>query len=122
MMKKYLASFIMSVCFAAVQGQTLFTEGFNSYPVGNFGTDFTGTVPNPGGWYTLDNNPPHFPGSDNADYQIVSEPGRGNILFLGKTNRIPVNKFYVRSEEHTSELQSRPHLVCRLLLEKKNKY
>src|SRR3989442_11442292 len=26
---------------------------------------------------------------------------------------------YWRSEEHTSELQSRPHLVCRLLLEKK---
>src|SRR5690554_7188721 len=26
----------------------------------------------------------------------------------------------LRSEEHTSELQSRPHLVCRLLLEKKN--
>src|SRR3712207_8143229 len=29
-------------------------------------------------------------------------------------------KFY-RSEEHTSELQSRQYLVCRLLLEKKNK-
>src|SRR2546429_6703325 len=29
--------------------------------------------------------------------------------------------FLVRSEEHTSELQSRLHLVCRLLLEKKNK-
>src|SRR5690554_7175139 len=28
----------------------------------------------------------------------------------------PLNE---RSEEHTSELQSRPHLVCRLLLEKK---
>src|SRR2546429_9758733 len=27
-----------------------------------------------------------------------------------------------RSEEHTSELQSRLHLVCRLLLEKKKKY
>src|SRR5690606_41438415 len=27
-----------------------------------------------------------------------------------------------RSEEHTSELQSRENLVCRLLLEKKNKY
>src|SRR5690554_6984785 len=26
---------------------------------------------------------------------------------------------HLRSEEHTSELQSRPHLVCRLLLEKK---
>src|SRR3989442_10730918 len=31
-----------------------------------------------------------------------------------------VSKFTAaRSEEHTSELQSRPHLVCRLLLEKK---
>src|SRR5690554_3096125 len=28
---------------------------------------------------------------------------------------------FQRSEEHTSELQSRPHLVCRLLLEKKKK-
>src|SRR5690554_7345464 len=33
----------------------------------------------------------------------------------------PSGYYYVvtRSEEHTSELQSRPHLVCRLLLEKK---
>src|SRR5687768_18366147 len=30
--------------------------------------------------------------------------------------------FCPRSEEHTSELQSRLHLVCRLLLEKKNTY
>src|SRR5690554_7738959 len=30
-------------------------------------------------------------------------------------------KGWLRSEEHTSELQSRPHLVCRLLLEKKKK-
>src|SRR5690554_7369619 len=29
-----------------------------------------------------------------------------------------IGKVHVRSEEHTSELQSRPHLVCRLLLEK----
>src|SRR3989442_11144417 len=28
--------------------------------------------------------------------------------------------FHWRSEEHTSELQSRPHLLCRLLLEIKN--
>src|SRR5437660_4240729 len=31
------------------------------------------------------------------------------------------NKRVMRSEEHTSELQSRGHLVCRLLLEKKKK-
>src|SRR5207253_10017127 len=30
-------------------------------------------------------------------------------------------RFHRRSEEHTSELQSRGHLVCRLLLEKKKK-
>src|SRR3712207_7319048 len=30
--------------------------------------------------------------------------------------------FVTRSEEHTSELQSRQYLVCRLLLEKKKKY
>src|SRR3989442_3051743 len=31
-------------------------------------------------------------------------------------------KGHARSEEHTSELQSRPHLVCRLLLEKKKTF
>src|SRR3712207_6952983 len=31
-------------------------------------------------------------------------------------------EFALRSEEHTSELQSRPYLACRLLLEKKNPY
>src|SRR6266498_5934155 len=32
-----------------------------------------------------------------------------------------LRRAHPRSEEHTSELQSRPHLVCRLLLEKKKK-
>src|SRR5690625_6325110 len=32
----------------------------------------------------------------------------------------PLRATWGRSEEHTSELQSRGHLVCRLLLEKKN--
>src|SRR2546422_2393031 len=32
-----------------------------------------------------------------------------------------LTKYELRSEEHTSELQSRLHLVCRLLLEKKKK-
>src|SRR2546422_6935019 len=36
-----------------------------------------------------------------------------------RRHRCPVQP-RVRSEEHTSELQSRLHLVCRLLLEKKN--
>src|SRR5690625_2325568 len=37
------------------------------------------------------------------------------------TSKLPSDVLTVRSEEHTSELQSRGHLVCRLLLEKKNK-
>src|SRR2546422_6131261 len=36
-------------------------------------------------------------------------------------NSLRANFLYGRSEEHTSELQSRLHLVCRLLLEKKKK-
>src|SRR5690554_7661894 len=49
-----------------------------------------------------------------------------DVLNPDVTNKVPVLKKQkavidcaVRSEEHTSELQSRPHLVCRLLLEKK---
>src|SRR5690554_4495451 len=38
---------------------------------------------------------------------------------IGVPHNIPVFLGVSRSEEHTSELQSRPHLVCRLLLEKK---
>src|SRR5690554_7035140 len=38
-----------------------------------------------------------------------------------KANTAFAQVFDERSEEHTSELQSRPHLVCRLLLEKKKK-
>src|SRR3712207_7152479 len=37
----------------------------------------------------------------------------------GSVGDIYVNSFVKRSEEHTSELQSRQYLVCRLLLEKK---
>src|SRR3989442_5333444 len=44
-----------------------------------------------------------------------------DISFLGE-QLIPERSGSSRSEEHTSELQSRPHLVCRLLLEKKKEY
>src|SRR3989442_2031129 len=41
----------------------------------------------------------------------------GRPVVATNTSGLPLND--LRSEEHTSELQSRPHLVCRLLLEKK---
>src|SRR2546422_2160293 len=46
-----------------------------------------------------------------ADRPVVDRAG------LGNEGHRPLGN---RSEEHTSELQSRLHLVCRLLLEKKN--
>src|SRR2546430_5570601 len=56
-----------------------------------------------------------------AGVQVVNEPGKvrrfGKIA--GRTQ--DWKKAYVRSEEHTSELQSQSNLVCRLLLEKKKK-
>ena len=50
---------------------------------------------------------------------VVYSISRYEMLLLGlKDNSWPEA---VRSEEHTSELQSLTNLVCRLLLEKKNK-
>src|SRR5258708_19067237 len=44
-----------------------------------------------------------------------------NLPAIVNTNIVQAPAFANRSEEHTSELQSPDHLVCRLLLEKKNK-
>src|ERR1035441_7345959 len=44
-----------------------------------------------------------------------------NVVPSSRLNPIAVNLMKYRSEEHTSELQSLRHLVCRLLLEKKIK-
>src|SRR5690625_2444640 len=76
-----------------------------------------------------------------SDHLVVIAPGdQGEIISFLKNKRIAeaneikqyykenIKDFYLgvslqdRSEEHTSELQSRGHLVCRLLLHKKNIY
>src|SRR3989442_13291749 len=46
---------------------------------------------------------------------------RGKLWFMYSGAMRYLHNFIERSEEHTSELQSRPHLVCRLLLEKTKK-
>src|SRR5690554_7044250 len=43
----------------------------------------------------------------------------GTVLVRASVYEAKLPQAVPRSEEHTSELQSRPHLVCRLLLEKK---
>src|SRR5690554_7662535 len=49
----------------------------------------------------------------------TSKKLKGTLMLYRHIKIITVT--WKRSEEHTSELQSRPHLVCRLLLEKKKK-
>src|SRR2546422_8109761 len=48
------------------------------------------------------------------------QAGASQKTVLFDDNRLQAPLRGARSEEHTSELQSRLHLVCRLLLEKKN--
>src|SRR3712207_7081778 len=50
----------------------------------------------------------------NSDYPFMYCPK------CGKENNLSEDCFQERSEEHTSELQSRQYLVCRLLLETKH--
>src|SRR5688572_31734757 len=57
-------------------------------------------------------------GDFNGTGTVILDPATGNA---NGTGRQPFPGNVIRSEEHTSELQSQSNLVCRLLLEKKNK-
>src|SRR3989442_5922317 len=52
---------------------------------------------------------------------LIEQLARGVAAVFKKARVLDHQLLQQRSEEHTSELQSRPHLVCRLLLEKKKK-
>src|SRR5436305_9915192 len=52
---------------------------------------------------------------------VLGEHAQDAVDGLAGADGVQRAVHHVRSEEHTSELQSRPHLVCRLLLEKKKK-
>src|SRR2546422_4227479 len=55
----------------------------------------------------------------NAFTSSSAEPVRRSRVSYATSSETPCREEPTRSEEHTSELQSRLHLVCRLLLEKK---
>src|SRR5690606_41852986 len=52
-------------------------------------------------------------------YTTLFRSGSGHLEYAGPGRGFPRSVRKARSEEHTSELQSRENLVCRLLLEKK---
>src|SRR5690625_6537100 len=66
--------------------------------------------------------------SAHTDQQAIKTTQKRRIEFIGHGLK-RLGRYFVifwahnaRSEEHTSELQSRGHLVCRLLLEKKKEF
>src|SRR5258708_20009284 len=54
-------------------------------------------------------------------FKIIGMPSAPTCSGSADLNNIITGRHLKRSEEHTSELQSPDHLVCRLLLEKKKK-
>src|SRR3712207_8860894 len=65
---------------------------------------------------------PHAAGSTAGLPRVLGHAGSlGSPAPAAPGARDPRRRRSPRSEEHTSELQSRQYLVCRLLLEKKNK-
>src|SRR3712207_7680637 len=50
---------------------------------------------------------------------LLLPPGSRGALYRSLSGQSELAQLRARSEEHTSELQSRQYLVCRLLLEKK---
>src|SRR3712207_7805763 len=63
------------------------------------------------------------PLSQKALEWILQQQGVTSVLVgASSVEQLAQNLKCMRSEEHTSELQSRQYLVCRLLLEKKKKY
>src|SRR5207244_11696060 len=67
--------------------------------------------------------PPAAPGRDRAPASLLRDGRRARrtVSTRGIGPAAAPRAHCSRSEEHTSELQSPDHLVCRLLLEKKNK-
>src|SRR3712207_8809495 len=60
-------------------------------------------------------------GGDEQRLLRAEEPDHVRLRDAGQPGHLIGGRAGVRSEEHTSELQSRQYLVCRLLLEKKIK-
>src|SRR5690606_40202583 len=84
-------------------------------------------------WMTVREDAIRRPDGSRGIYGVVDKPDFALIIPLDERGRLHLVEQYryplglrrwefpQRSEEHTSELQSRENLVCRLLLEKKKK-
>src|SRR5690606_3860024 len=78
-MKNILIITIALLIAPLINAQVLYNETFNNFTLGNLGTDYTGTVPGQGGWYTESFN-------SNSPAAITQEPNKGKVLTLSALN------------------------------------
>lgn len=71
---KHLYIFLFLIAFQLTNAQVLWSDDFDSYPVGLLSTDPTGVSSGLGGWYVR---------SPYNEVKIVSETGRGKVMALG---------------------------------------
>src|SRR5258708_39966601 len=138
-----IASFMLFAVSSTVSfaGTETTLHGFNtmpngSAPVGNMVADSAGNLygatAQGGAWGVVFKLTPTKSGgwTETVIHDFTNSPDGaypgGSLIFDPSGNLYGVTggggTYGLRSEEHTSELQSPDHLVCRLLLEKKKKY
>lgn len=85
-----LTTFTSIAFFNAAYSQVLYNETFNTYNLGNLGTDPTGAVPGQGGWYTEG-----FTKTSRNNYlfTISSEANKGRVLVLSSDISTPTNEY-----------------------------
>lgn len=83
MKKITFIAIVMFLLFNSVHAQVLWSENFESYTLGNVGTDVTGTVPGQGNWYTQR----VYTSDDvsNENFRINHDARRGKYLILEST-------------------------------------
>lgn len=83
MKKITFIAIVMFLLFNSVHAQVLWSENFESYTLGNVGTDVTGTIPGQGNWYTQR----VYTSDDisNENFRINHDARRGKYLILEST-------------------------------------
>src|SRR5690606_13909423 len=93
-MKKYYHYIVLLLFLQTTTAQTLFTDNFDSYTVGNLGTDMFGTIPGQGGWMTKRYGTNPLITSNSV--QVVAETGRGKVLqFLNGAPNLIYHGYHV---------------------------
>nr|WP_298006923.1 T9SS type A sorting domain-containing protein [uncultured Flavobacterium sp.] len=79
-MKFFLVAVISFLLGPLIQAQVLYNEGFETYTLGNLGTDPTGKIPGQGGWLTQMGT---IGTINNNAFAIVNDPVKNKVLQLG---------------------------------------